>query len=178
MLRTCTFAFGDTQFLLEIFLFHLHFLSFLLLFGPLQRYLEFIGRLLSCDFDRAVEHLGQAFALPVRFFCFLHGGFVGEVAHFLEFADFTADFAFGDVVFQSAEDVLPFVTVADLGAYPDGGRKDVVAPDVFAPFATSPGGGAEIVSKLEKPKICQENFFHICDRGCFDFERGCFDGVF
>jgi hypothetical protein len=27
LLRTCTFAFGDTQFLLEIFFFHHHFVS-------------------------------------------------------------------------------------------------------------------------------------------------------
>jgi hypothetical protein len=131
LLRTCTFAFGNTQFLLEIFLFQLHFLSLLFLPGPLQRCLKLIGRLLPCDFGRPIEPLRHSFALPVRFCCFLPGGFVGEVAHFLEFGDFAADFAFGDVVLQSAEDVFPFVTVADLGSDSDRAWAEVAAAESF-----------------------------------------------
>jgi hypothetical protein len=34
LLRSCTFAFGNTQFLLEIFLFQLHFLRLFFLLDP------------------------------------------------------------------------------------------------------------------------------------------------
>ena len=37
---------------------------------------------------------------------------------------------------------------------------------------------AETVSKLADSKVCQENFFHICDMARFDFGRGRFDGAF
>ena len=64
MLRSCTFAFRDAQFLVEIFLFQPHFLCCFFILNLLNRLFECLCRLLSCDFYGPVEPLGQSLALP------------------------------------------------------------------------------------------------------------------